>query len=34
VREMVDAHKAGKYKDSMTNPMYFNIKRMQEIKLS
>ena len=34
VREMVDAHKSGKYTDPMTNPMYFNIKRMQEIKLS
>ena len=34
VREMVEAHKAGKYTNPLTNPMYFNIKRMQEVKLT
>ena len=34
VRDMVEAHKAGKYTDSMNNPMYYNIKRMQDIKLT
>jgi nucleoside-diphosphate-sugar epimerase len=33
VRGLVDALKAGKLKDPLNNPMYFNIKRMQELRL-
>lgn len=33
VRELVAALKAGKLHDPLNNPMYFNIKRMQEIDL-
>jgi nucleoside-diphosphate-sugar epimerase len=33
VRGLVDALKAGKLKDPLNNPMYFNIKRMQDVKL-
>ncbi|GFK94951.1 UDP-glucose 4-epimerase [Fundidesulfovibrio magnetotacticus] len=33
VRDLVDAFKAGKVPNSMTDPIYFNIKRMQEINL-
>ncbi|TAN46630.1 MAG: SDR family oxidoreductase [Rhodospirillales bacterium] len=33
VRGLADAMKAGKLHDPMSNPMYFNIKRMQELKL-
>lgn len=32
-RDLVNAFKAGKLPDAMSNPMYFNIKRMQELKL-
>ncbi len=34
IRELVEAFQAGKVPDSMTNPLYFNIKRMQEIHLA
>jgi nucleoside-diphosphate-sugar epimerase len=33
IRELVEAFRAGKIPDSFTNPIYFNIKRMQEINL-
>jgi len=33
VRGLVEAFDAGKLKDPLVNPMYFNIKRMQELKL-
>ena len=33
IRELVEAFRAGKIPDSFTNPLYFNIKRMQEIQL-
>jgi nucleoside-diphosphate-sugar epimerase len=33
IRELVVAFRAGKIPDSFTNPLYFNIKRMQEINL-
>lgn len=33
IRELVGAFQAGKIPDSFTNPIYFNIKRMQELKL-
>ena len=33
IRELVEAFRAGKIPDSFTNPLYFNIKRMQEIHL-
>lgn len=33
IRELVEAFGAGKIPDSFTNPLYFNIKRMQEIHL-
>jgi nucleoside-diphosphate-sugar epimerase len=33
VRGLVDALDSGKLKDPLVNPMYFNIKRMQELKL-
>lgn len=33
VRGLVNAFKAGKLKDPMKNPMYYNIKRMQELHL-
>jgi hypothetical protein len=29
----MNAFKAGKLPDAMSNPMYYNIKRMQELKL-
>ena len=34
IRELTDAFRAGKVKDPLTNPLYFNIKRMQEIHLA
>lgn len=34
VRGLVDAFRAGRLPDSMTNPRYYNIKRMQELSLS
>lgn len=33
-RELVEAFKDGRLKDPMNNPMYYNIKRMQDLKLS
>jgi nucleoside-diphosphate-sugar epimerase len=33
VRGLVDALKAGKLEDPLNNPLYFNIKRMQDMKL-
>ena len=33
VRDLVDAMKGGKLKDPLNNPLYFNIKRMQDSKL-
>jgi nucleoside-diphosphate-sugar epimerase len=33
IRELVEAFGAGKVHDPLTNPLYFNIKRMQEIHL-
>jgi nucleoside-diphosphate-sugar epimerase len=33
IRELVEAFRAGKIPDSFTSPLYFNIKRMQEIHL-
>jgi nucleoside-diphosphate-sugar epimerase len=33
VRGLVDALKAGKLEDPLNNPLYFNIKRMQDLKL-
>ena len=33
IRELVEAFCAGKVHDPLTNPLYFNIKRMQEIHL-
>jgi nucleoside-diphosphate-sugar epimerase len=33
VRGLVDAFRAGKLTDPMNNPMYFNIKRMQQVAL-
>jgi nucleoside-diphosphate-sugar epimerase len=33
VRGLVDALKAGKLQDPLNNPLYFNIKRMQDMKL-
>jgi len=33
IRELVEAFRAGKIPGSFTNPLYFNIKRMQEINL-
>ena len=33
IRELVEAFRAGKIPDSFTNPLFFNIKRMQEINL-
>jgi nucleoside-diphosphate-sugar epimerase len=32
-RDLVNAFKAGKLPDAMSNPMYYNIKRMQELSL-
>jgi hypothetical protein len=32
-RDLVDAFKAGKLPDAMSNPMYYNIKRMQDLRL-
>jgi nucleoside-diphosphate-sugar epimerase len=32
-RDLLEAFKAGKLPDAMSNPMYYNIKRMQELKL-
>ena len=34
IRELADAFHAGKVKDPLNNPLYFNIKRMQEIHLA
>lgn len=34
VRSLVDAFKAGKLPDSLNNPLYFNIKRMQQVQLN
>ena len=34
VRSLVDAFHGGKIKDGLKNPLYHNIKRMQELKLS
>ncbi|MGE4132092.1 MAG: NAD-dependent epimerase/dehydratase family protein [Bdellovibrionales bacterium] len=33
IRSLVDAYKAGKMKDPVNNPMYYNIKRMKELNL-
>ena len=33
IRELVEAFRAGKVQDSLSNPLYFNIKHMQEIHL-
>ena len=33
VKDLCQAFEKGKFKESMTNPFYYNIKRMQEIKL-
>ena len=33
IRELTDAFQAGKVSDPLTNPLYFNIKRMQELNL-
>lgn len=33
VKELKEAFEAGKIPDSMTNPLYYNIKRMQEVHL-
>jgi nucleoside-diphosphate-sugar epimerase len=33
IRELTEAFRAGKVKDPLNNPLYFNIKRMQEIHL-
>jgi nucleoside-diphosphate-sugar epimerase len=33
VRDLVDALKAGKLQDPLNNPLYFNIRRMQDMKL-
>jgi nucleoside-diphosphate-sugar epimerase len=33
IRELTDAFRAGKVNDPLNNPLYFNIKRMQEIQL-
>jgi nucleoside-diphosphate-sugar epimerase len=33
IRELKDAFQAGKVSDPLTNPLYFNIKRMQEVQL-
>jgi nucleoside-diphosphate-sugar epimerase len=33
IRELTDAFRAGKVNDPLNNPLYFNIKRMQEIHL-
>jgi len=33
IRELKDAFQAGKVFDPLTNPLYFNIKRMQELQL-
>ncbi len=34
IRELVDAFRAGRVSDPLNNPLYFNIKRMQEIHLT
>ena len=34
IRELTGAFRAGKVKDPLNNPLYFNIKRMQEIHLA
>jgi nucleoside-diphosphate-sugar epimerase len=34
IRELTAAFREGKVQDPLTNPLYFNIKRMQEIRLS
>lgn len=33
IETIVEAFKSGKLKDPLTNPIYYNIKRMQEVKL-
>lgn len=33
IRELTDAFQTGKVRDPLTNPLYFNIKRMQELNL-
>jgi nucleoside-diphosphate-sugar epimerase len=33
IRELVEAFRSGKVQDPLSNPLYFNIKRMQETKL-
>jgi nucleoside-diphosphate-sugar epimerase len=33
IRELTEAFRAGKVADPLTNPLYFNIKRMQEVNL-
>lgn len=33
IRELKDAFQSGKVSDPLTNPLYFNIKRMQELQL-
>jgi nucleoside-diphosphate-sugar epimerase len=33
VRDLITAFKAGRLQDPMTNPLYFNIKRMQQVDL-
>lgn len=33
IRELKDAFQAGKVSEPLTNPLYFNIKRMQEVQL-
>ena len=34
IRSLVEAYRAGKIKDGLKNPLYHNIKRMQELNLS
>ncbi|MCX6974068.1 MAG: hypothetical protein NTZ94_07145 [Verrucomicrobia bacterium] len=33
IRELTEAFRAGKVANPLTNPLYFNIKRMQEVHL-
>ena len=34
IQSLVEAYRAGKIKDGLKNPLYHNIKRMQELNLS
>jgi nucleoside-diphosphate-sugar epimerase len=34
IQSLVEAYRTGKITDGLTNPLYHNIKRMQELKLS